>query len=291
MSLTAITFAGCTISALSCVFTITWICCTRKNQSNPTLQIHMNLLMALLLLDVTFVVSALLSSMEDAVACRVSAITLHFSLLCLFTWTAIEGFNLYRLVVTVFVSSAITTRRLAVLGWGVPVLIVGSVLLVDPENYGIYHISIQRSASPNSTATMCWLTSPIIHQVLNLGFFAAVLLFNICMLVAMTRRVLQMSPHSRREKVRHCVTLLGLSCILGLSWGLAFFSFGVFYLPIQYAFSTINALQGLFIFLWYCTLSQPHARYSLRSSDSTSATPQSPPADQSLSNDHKKLLT
>ncbi|XP_018431244.1 PREDICTED: adhesion G-protein coupled receptor G1-like, partial [Nanorana parkeri] len=118
VSLTAITFAGCAISALSCVFTVTWICCSRKSQTNPTLQIHMNLLVALALLDVAFVVSALLGGLGDVVACRVSAIALHFSLLCLFTWMAIEGFNLYRLVVKVFVSSTITTGRLAVLGWG-----------------------------------------------------------------------------------------------------------------------------------------------------------------------------
>lgn len=104
------------------------------------------------------------------------------------------------------------------------------------------------SPSNASTSTFflgrCWLTEPIIHQVLNLGFFAAVLLFNLCMFVAMTRRALRLSPHSRQEEVRRCVTLLGLSCMLGFSWGLAFFSFGVFYLPVQYAFSILNALQG-----------------------------------------------
>lgn len=90
----------------------------RKNQTNPTLQIHVHLLMALLLLDVSFIVSALLGGLEDVVICRVSAIALHFSLLCLFTWMAIEGFNLYRLVVQVFESSLITVGRLAILGWG-----------------------------------------------------------------------------------------------------------------------------------------------------------------------------
>ncbi|XP_073461704.1 adhesion G-protein coupled receptor G1-like [Aquarana catesbeiana] len=291
VSLTAITFAGCAISAMSCAFTVAWICCSRKNKTNPTLQIHMNLLIALLLLDVTFITSALLGGLEDVIVCQVSAIALHFSLLCLFAWMAIEGFNLYRLVVKVFASSAITTWRLSILGWGVPVLMVATVLLVDPKYYGIYYINVERPSSQNSTAAMCWLTEPIIHQVLNLGFFAAVLLFNLCMFVAMTRRALRLSPHSRQEEVRRCVTLLGLSCMLGFSWGLAFFSFGVFYLPVQYAFSILNALQGLFIFLWYCVLSQPHAKYSLRSTDSTSATPASPRADQTLNSDHKKLLT
>ncbi|KAM9301967.1 adhesion G-protein coupled receptor G1-like [Gastrophryne carolinensis] len=289
--LTALTFAGCAISALACVFTIAWMCLSRKGQANPTLQIHMNLLGALLLLDISFVGSALLGALEDAALCRGAAMLLHFSLLGLFSWMAIEGFNLYRLVVKVFLSATITTAKLAVLAWGAPTLIVLIIFLVNAENYGIYHMRVERPSSHNATAAMCWLTEPFIHQLVNLGFFAAVLLFNMCMLVAMTMRVLRLSTRSRREKARHCVTLLGLSCMMGLTWGLAFFSFGNLYLPIQYAFTILNALQGLFIFLWYWALSQSHPRHSMRSSDFTSATPASPRADQTLSTDNNKLLS
>ncbi|XP_063801871.1 adhesion G-protein coupled receptor G1-like [Pseudophryne corroboree] len=291
VSLSVLTFAGCSISALSCLFTIGWICCTRKMQTNPTLQIHMNLLGAVLLLDLSFILSAVLGALEEQNVCRGSAIALHFALLCTFAWMAIEGFNLYQLVVKVFQSSSVSALKLALLGWGVPVLIVTSIILMDVANYGVYYIKVERPFSQNSTASICWLTEPIVHQVVNLGFFATVLLFNICMLVAMTRRVLRLSVHTRGEKIRHCVTLLGLSCMLGLPWGTAFFSFGALYLPVQYFFSILNALQGLFIFLWYCALSQPSAKHPLPSSESTSTVPMSPRADQSTSSDHKKLLT
>ncbi|XP_044125509.1 adhesion G-protein coupled receptor G1-like [Bufo gargarizans] len=287
ISLSVLTFAGCSISAICCFFTVIWICCSGKMQSNPTLQIHVNLLGAVLLLDLGFIVSAVLGALEEQGPCIGAAATLHFALLGTFSWMAIEGFNLYRLVVKVFPASSLTTMKLALVGWGVPVLIVGAMLLM--ESYGVYHIAVERPSSYNSTASICWLTEPII-QLLNLGFCAAILLFNFCMMVAMTRRVLRLSAHTRAEKIRHCVTLLGLSCMLGLPWGLAFFSHGALYLPIQYIFSILNALQGLFIFLWYCTLSQPSAKKPSHSSDCTSATPASPRADQSLSSDHKKLL-
>ncbi|KAM3919858.1 adhesion G-protein coupled receptor G1-like isoform 1-T3 [Leptodactylus fuscus] len=289
VSLSVLTFAGCSISAISCFFTIIWICCSRKMQSNPTLQIHVNLLGAVLLLDVSFILSAVLGALEERTVCISSAAALHFSLLCTFCWMAIEGYNLYRLVVKVFPASSVTTIKLALVGWGVPVLIVAVVMLIDSESYGVYNIAVERPSFRNSTASICWLREPIV-RMFNLVICAAILLFNVCMMVAMTRRVLRLIPHTRAEKIRHCVTLLGLSCMLGLPWGLAFFTNGALYLPVQYLFTILNALQGLFIFLWYCALSQPSAKNQSHSSDCTSATPASPKADLSLSSDHKKLL-
>ncbi|KAM4614064.1 adhesion G-protein coupled receptor G1-like [Discoglossus pictus] len=289
--LSVITFAGCSISALAALFTICCFQCNRKRSSNPTIQIHMNLLGALLLLDLSFMCSAILGAVPIPALCQCSAILLHIAQLCTFTWMAIEGFNLYRLVVKVFNSSSITTGKLAVVGWGAPVLIVLVIILMDQNNYGDYDISVNRSAS-NESASLCWLTDPTIHNVVNLGFFATVLLFNIVMLVAMTRQVLRLTPHNRGEQVRHCITLLGLSCMLGLPWALAFCAFGELYLPMQYVFSILNSLQGFLIFLWYWALSQPHVREPSRSYESTSATPASPRGDPNSSSwDEKKPLT
>ncbi|XP_073515969.1 adhesion G-protein coupled receptor G1-like [Phyllobates terribilis] len=290
VSLSVLTFAGCSVSALSCIFTIIWICCSRKVLGNPTLQIHVNLLVAVLLLDLSFILSAVLGALQQRNLCAGSAAALHLALLCTFSWMSIEGFNLYRLVVKVFLSSAVTTVRLALVGWGVPLLIVAMVMVIDQESYGVYHFQVERPESHNSTATICWLTKPMVHHVLNLSFCAAILLFNACMMVAMIRRVRRLSAHTRAEKNRHCVTLLGLSCMLGLPWALAFFSYGALYLAAQYLFSILNALQGLFILLWYCALSQSSAKKQSHSSDCTSATPASPRAEQTLSSDHKKLL-
>ncbi|MEE6500266.1 hypothetical protein FKM82_003723, partial [Ascaphus truei] len=290
VSLTVITFVGCSLSAVAALFTICWYLCRRKKQSNPTLQIHMNLLGAVLLLDLTFMVSAVLGALPGLPVCQLSAILLHAALLCTFTWMAIEGFNLYTRVVKVFHSPSLTIRKMALLGWGAPVLIVIIIILLDHHNYGPYNLKVNRDFSPNSSATICWLTDPLIHKVVNMGFFATVLLFNTVMLIAMTRCVLRLKPHTRGEQIRHCLTLLGFSCMLGVPWGLAFFSFGVLYLPVQYIFSILNSLQGFFIFLWYWVLSQQHVTDQSRSTDSTSVTPISPRTNFTTS-DQKKLLT
>ncbi|KAG8437261.1 hypothetical protein GDO86_008098 [Hymenochirus boettgeri] len=244
VSLSVLTFAGCTISALAALFTICWNCCSRKAHSNPTLQIHMNLLGAVLLLDLSFMLSVVLGALALPFVCRCSAIVLHVAQLSMFTWMAIEGFNLYKLVVKVFDSTFLTTKKLALLGWGAPLFIVLAIILMDYDNYGSYSIQVNRPSSCNSTASLCWLTKPIIHQVVNMAFFAAVLTFNTVMLIAMIRCVLRLKTHNRGENLRHCVTLLGLSCMMGLPWGIAFFSFGVLFLPVQYIFSIFNSLQG-----------------------------------------------
>ncbi|KAM4017769.1 LOW QUALITY PROTEIN: adhesion G-protein coupled receptor G1-like [Anomaloglossus baeobatrachus] len=288
VSLSVLTFAGCSISAVSCIFTIIWICCSRKLLVNPTLQIHVNLLVAVLLLDLTFLLSAVSGAFpERSSLCVGSAAALHFAFLCTFSWMAVEGFNLYRLVVQVFPTSSVTTIKLALVGWGVPLLVVAMVTVIDQESYGVYDIKVERPSSPNSTASICWMTKPIVHQVLNLSFCAVILLFNAAMMVAMIRSVLRLSAHTRAQKKRHCVTLLGLSCMLGLPWGLAFFSYGALYLVAQYLFSILNTLQGLFILLWYCALSQSSAKERSHSSDCTSASPLAP---QSPSSEDKTLL-
>ncbi|KAM8947172.1 adhesion G-protein coupled receptor G1-like [Pelodytes ibericus] len=290
VSLTALTFAGCTISAIAALFTIFWSCCSRAVHSNPTLQIHIHLLAALFLLDSSFMISALVGALELPLLCKSAAIFLHTAQLCTFSWMAIEGFNLYQLVVKVF-DTSINTGKLALVGWGAPVLIVSVITLTSYDHYGSHSIMVDRSSS-DFQATICWLTEPVIHLALNVGVFGVVLLLNIGMLIAMTRCVLRLTLHSRGEKVRHCITLLGLSCMLGLPWGVAFFSFGVLYLPMQYTFSILNSLQGFFIFLWYWALSQPRESESHRSSYSASTTPASPRTDQSvIMSDHKKLLT
>ncbi|XP_063294245.1 adhesion G-protein coupled receptor G1-like isoform X2 [Pelobates fuscus] len=291
VSLTALTFAGCTISAIAALFTICWSCCSRMVQSNPTLQIHIHLLAAIFLLDVSFILSALVGGLDLPILCKSSAIFLHTAQLCTFTWMAIEGFNLYRLVVKVFNNSLINTGKLAIVGWGIPVLVIFIISLINSDYYGAHSVDIDRS-SANSQATLCWLTEPVIHIVLNIGLFAIVLVLNCGMLIAMARCVLRLMPHTRGEKVQHCVTLLGLSCMVGLPWGVAFFSFGFLYLPMQYVFSILNSLQGFFIFLWYWALSQPRGKDSVRSSSYSSATPASPRTEQSVTlSDHKKLLT
>lgn len=83
------------------------------------MKIHINLAIALILLNVHFLPSPSVASLAPSGACVYIAIMLHYSLLATFCWMGIEGFHLYLLLVRVF---NIYIRRyllkLGLLGWG-----------------------------------------------------------------------------------------------------------------------------------------------------------------------------
>ncbi|XP_065589416.1 adhesion G-protein coupled receptor G1 [Cyrtonyx montezumae] len=256
-SLSIITYIGCLISAVASISTIFFLYFRSKQRDQITsMHIHMNLLGAIFLLDFTFLVSEHLASSSSQAACRAGGLFLHFSLLSCLTWMGIEGYNLYRLVIEVF--NAYHDHfllKLCLVGWGLPFSCVMMIFLTDWTNYGPFHIPVYESIGGRSTnATICWLTSPLIHNVVNLGFFSVVFLFNLVMLGAMVREILR--QNKKGHKLKHVLALFGLSILLGIPWALVFFSFtsGVFRLVSLYIFTIINSLQGFLIFLWYWTM-------------------------------------
>lgn len=79
----------------------------------------MNLLLAVFLLDVSFLLSEPVALAGSEAACRTSAIFLHFSLLACLSWMGLEGYNLYRLVVEVFDTYVPGyLLKLSIVGWG-----------------------------------------------------------------------------------------------------------------------------------------------------------------------------
>ncbi|NXR66719.1 AGRG1 protein, partial [Rhadina sibilatrix] len=255
--LSIITYAGCLISALASICTIFFLYFRSKQRDQITsMHIHMNLLAAIFLLDVTFLISEHLAASNSEGICRAGGLLLHFSLLSCLTWMGIEGYNLYRLVIEVF--NAYHDHfllKLCLAGWGLPLFCVMMILLASWTNYGPFSVPIYESIDGRSTnATICWITNPLIHNTVNLGFFSLVFLFNSVMLGAMVREILR--QNKKGHKLRHVLALFGLSILLGMPWALIFFSFtsGVFCLVSLYIFTIINSLQGFLIFLWYWTM-------------------------------------
>ncbi|XP_048371199.1 adhesion G-protein coupled receptor G1 [Sphaerodactylus townsendi] len=252
-SLTMITYFGCVISALASFFTVCFYLCSRKNERDSIVRIHMNLLWAIFLLDVSFLIAVPLSSTDNDVACKAGAMFLHFGLLACLTWMGIEGYSLYRCVIEVFsFSSGNFLFKLCLLGWGLPIFLVAVVFVADPSSYGPYLINVYKTSDSYTNATICWITKKDINSILNLGFLSLVLLFNSIMLAAMVRVIFRLKQQNDHQW-QYAVMLLGLSFVLGIPWGLAFFSFtfGSFKLAALYLFTIINSFQGFLIFLWY----------------------------------------
>lgn len=253
--LTLLSYVGCVISALACVLTIAAYLCSRRKTRDYTIKVHMNLLLAVFLLDVSFLLSEPVALAGSEAGCRASAIFLHFSLLACLSWMGLEGYNLYRLVVEVFGTYVPGyLLKLSIVGWGFPVFLVTLVALVDKNNYGSIILAVHRTPESVIYPSMCWIRDSLVSHVTNLGLFSLVFLFNAAMLGTMVAQILRLRPHA--HKWPHVLTLLGLSLVLGLPWALIFFSFasGTFQLVVLYFFSIITSFQGFFIFLWYWSM-------------------------------------
>lgn len=253
--LSLLSYVGCTISALACVFTIAAYFCTRRKARDYTIKVHMNLLLAVFLLDVSFLLSEPVALVGSEAGCCASALFLHFSLLACLTWMGLEGYNLYRLVVEVFGTYVPGyLLKLSIVGWGFPLLLVTLVALVDINNYGSIILAVHRTPESVTYPSMCWIRDSLVSHITNLGLFSLVFLFNTAMLGTMVVQIVRMRPHA--QKWPHVLTLLGLSLVLGLPWALIFFSFasGTFQLVVLYLFSIITSFQGFLIFLWYWSM-------------------------------------
>lgn len=252
-----ISLVGCSVSTVASLLTLVLHFYARK-QSDPLTHIHVNLHVSVLLLNVAFLLSSTAAvAPVPGPACTALAATLHGALLSCLTWTAIEGFNLYLLLGRVYnVYIRRYVLKLCALGWGVPALLVLLLLAVKSSVYGPCAIPISRSLE-NGTAirntSMCWLCSPVVHQVLVMGYGGVMSLFNLVVLAWALWALRRLWAQNRALSGRACrdaVTVLGLTVLLGTTWALAFFSFGIFLLPQLFLFTIVNSLYGFFLFLW-----------------------------------------
>ncbi|XP_053127496.1 adhesion G-protein coupled receptor G1 [Hemicordylus capensis] len=275
--LTIITYVGCIVSAASCFVTIIFFLCSRQKQRDHIVYIHTNLLVAIFILDMSFLIAVPLAPAGGNAACKAGAMLLHFALLACLTWMGIEGYSLYQLVIEVFNSYVQHfLLKLCLVGWGLPILLVALIFGIKQSYYGQFSIKVYESSERYTNATICWITETHINNILNLGLLSLVLLFNSIMLAAMVREILKL--RHRDHQWKYALMLLGLSCVLGIPWGLVFFSFtsGTFRLVAVYLSTIINSLQGFLIFLWtLAKVLQARKSSSMQCTSSNSANLQS----------------
>ncbi|XP_072516052.1 adhesion G-protein coupled receptor G1 [Salminus brasiliensis] len=254
-----ISYFGSSFSVVCTAVIIILFLCKRTLKTEHSVVIHLQLTGSLFLLHLFFLTSTFWSPENDAV-CKSLGIMLHWALQVTFTWTAIEGFHLYLLLVRVF---NIYIRRyllkLSLVGWGVPTLIVTICGIAGAHG----RFTLMEGAS-NTTVAMdlCWVTTKTVRYITVNGYLGLVLLFNIAILAVMLVKMRQLRVRSVQagDRVRRIwkdwVTVLGLSCVLGLPWGLAFSTHGPqsISLPGIYLFTILNGFQGVLMFLWFLTI-------------------------------------
>ncbi|XP_047218378.1 adhesion G-protein coupled receptor G1-like isoform X2 [Girardinichthys multiradiatus] len=270
-TLTYITYIGSALSALFAFGSLIIYVALHRRRPEKALGIHMQLSGALLCLHLSFLSCNfwifLLNEKEDSWVCRGLGLFLHWSLLATLTWVALEGFHLYLLLIRVF---NIYVRRyllkLCIVGWGLPTFFV--VICGILGVYGKYTMEIRDSNNHTSTSQICWMSSEFqqrrLVMYITLAFLCLVVLYNFCILLLVVFKIWGLRTGRKDydwEKTnkergtrlwKDCATVLGLSCVLGLPWGLASLTYAT--LPGIYLFTILNSLQGVFMFLWSVAL-------------------------------------
>ncbi|XP_053727789.1 adhesion G-protein coupled receptor D2 isoform X3 [Synchiropus splendidus] len=245
-ALQVLTFVGCGVSLCGLLFTFILFIAVGVPKSDRT-TVHKNLIVALGVAELLLMCSDWASANEAA--CFAVTALLHLFFMASFSWMLVEGLLLWSKVVSVNISEDRRMKVYYVIGWGLPVLIVGVTLTASVNEY--------------KADDHCWLNVKTDTIWSFVGPVIFVLLVNavvLCRVVMVTvssarRRSKMLSPSSASKIQTFDLTwavtrpVLILLPVLGLTW-----LCGVLVhlsVVVAYIFIALNAFQGLYIFLVY----------------------------------------
>ncbi|XP_026142490.1 adhesion G-protein coupled receptor G2-like [Carassius auratus] len=249
-SLTYITSAGCGISIFFLSIALFMHFLLRKAKSNQATKILMNMFVALCLLNISFLSNESVANTGDNAVCVFIALLLHYSMLASFTWFFIQALHMYLWLIRQNVSITNYMRKITVLGWVCPAPVVTVIVSV-----GGYKGVILNTTSGKITR-MCWINDHYIHYIVNIGYYALVFVFTAGIFIMIVTKIIQSriirSTEDKRKMFRkHLMMVLSLFLLFGLTWSVAFFSYGPMLIPSYYIFTVLNSFQGFFLFLYY----------------------------------------
>ncbi|NXX48846.1 AGRG3 protein, partial [Tricholaema leucomelas] len=265
--LLAVATASCGVAAAFSILTIAFClflrCGFRFEESlRINLGLHLNLVSSIFLLNLAFLLNSRLAAGSQPGTCKALGGFTHYCLLCCFTWMALEGCHLYLLFVKVLGTYIHRyLAKLCLVGWGFPVLVVGVAGLIG--SYGEYSI---QTLDQQPIAHLCWITSKhlLVHYITNCGYFGLIFLFNVAVFAVVIHKscCLQGTGAGQRGLRAWKVALVavGLFCLLGATWALAFLTYGTSSAPVLYLFTVLNSLQGIFILIWLVVLYYPKTK-------------------------------
>uniref|UniRef100_A0A2K6GSB0 Adhesion G protein-coupled receptor E2 n=1 Tax=Propithecus coquereli TaxID=379532 RepID=A0A2K6GSB0_PROCO len=248
--LTIITYVGLGLSLLCLLLAaLTFLLC--KAIQNTSTSLHLQLSLCLFLAHLLFLTA--IDRTEPKVLCAIIAGALHYLYLASFTWMLLEGLHLFltarNLTVVNYSSGSRFMRKLTFpVGYGIPAVIVAISAASHPHLYG--------------TPARCWLNpekgfiwgflGPVCAIVsVNLAFFLMTLWILKSRLSSLNSEVSTLQ-NTRMLTFKATAQLF----ILGCTWCLGMLQVGPAAQVMACLFTVTNTLQGVFIFLVYCLLSQ-----------------------------------
>ncbi|KAH0624723.1 hypothetical protein JD844_032462 [Phrynosoma platyrhinos] len=127
----------------------------------------------------------------------------------------------------------------------VPAIVIVIVLAISPNNYGLGSYG----KFPNgSTDEFCWINNNIVFYITVVGYFCMIFLLNISMFIVVLIQLYRIKKKKqlgaqRKTSIQDLRSVAGLTFLLGITWGFAFFAWGPVNLVFMYLFAIFNTLQ------------------------------------------------
>ncbi|KAF3833139.1 hypothetical protein F7725_026804 [Dissostichus mawsoni] len=231
LALTAISSLGSAVSVISCVAVIVFLARKSKRCKEASIHIHLGLAVSLACLNLLFFFTGVLANVGGESVCVWVGALLHYSLLCSFAWMGAE-------ISTPSVLPAVPTVILAAVG----------------DVYGVKKVA--PSDDINNPYLMCWMKENdkalLAHYFTNMTVTAVLVSSGFVMLFMVYRKIRNRDEWRQNRKA--FLSIWGLSCLFGTTWGLTFLDFGPLADFMLFVSCILNSLQGFLLMLRFYML-------------------------------------
>lgn len=95
----------------------------------------------------------------------------------------------------------------------------------------------------------CWISDAVVHQGVNVGYYAIVFIFTLSIFIITVRQIVLLNSTARKTRDQSSIktnsfSILGLFLMFGITWAFAFFSHGPLLIASYYIFTILNSFQG-----------------------------------------------
>uniref|UniRef100_A0A673CBB8 Cadherin EGF LAG seven-pass G-type receptor 1a n=1 Tax=Sphaeramia orbicularis TaxID=375764 RepID=A0A673CBB8_9TELE len=233
LPLKIVTYATVSVSLFLLLITFILLCLLHRLRSNLH-AIHRNLVAGLFFSELVFLLG--INQTDNIFVCTVIAILLHYFYMCTFAWMFVEGLHIYRMLTELRNINHGHMRFYYAIGWGIPAIITGLAVGLDPQGYG--------------NPYFCWLS---VHDTLIWSFAGpifVVVLVNIVIFILAAkascgRRQKAMEKSGAIPALRIAFLLL---LLISATWMLGLMAVNSDVMTFHYLFAGFSCLQGVFIF-------------------------------------------
>ncbi|XP_065773665.1 adhesion G protein-coupled receptor E5 isoform X3 [Muntiacus reevesi] len=245
--LALITKVGLALSLVCLLLCILTFLLVRPIQGSRT-TVHLHLCICLFVGSAIFLAGIENEGGEVGTRCRLVAVLLHYCFLAAFCWMSLEGVELYFLVVRVFQGQGLRKLWLCLIGYGVPLIIVGISAGAYSKGYGR-----EKFCWLNFEGGFLWsFVGPVTFIVLGNAIIFVITVWKL------TQKFSEINPDIKKLKKVRVLTITAIAqlFVLGCTWVFGLLLFDPESWVLSYIFSILNCLQGFFLFVLYCLLNK-----------------------------------